>query len=737
MPLENPPPSLGGEAARSALDLSVDRSGTKSGFGLLAGALLAGTLLASSPAGAQTEEQQRSEAEDPAGEEQQAESSETEGEPALPVLIETVIVTASRVESPLLTAPAAIGVRTEDELASEAARTFADLFEGVPGISIQGNARRITEAPSIRGFADQQVVVRQDGARQNFNGAHGGRFFTDPDLLQRVEVLRGANSAVFGSGALGGVVSLTTRSARDLLEPGEDFGGRYRVGYQSNGRDLSQSLAGFAANDALDALVNLTLGGTGQAIRDGNGHEIPNTEDEIRNGMVKLGWSPGAASRWEISWQGFQNEAAEPTNANSLTGTLVDRDTRWNGLRASFSTRSLDSEWLDLRFLGYRNTVGVEEQMQIRPRRDESAFETLGFEAHNTTRFAWGSDLRLSLSTGAEAYRDRQSGIRNGEARLQFPDADAFYAAAFGYAEAEIENRLHLAVGVRRDSFRLESDRFAERQEGQTSPRVTAGLRLGDTAFLWIGASRGFRVPSLTELYADGAHFEFPLGSGVSVLNLFRPDPSLGAERGVSREAGFRGGFGAFSLDTSCFDQTVADYVDQKVLLVDPAFPPEHDPRTEQTVLIGSTRNISLDARLRGCEGAALYERSRFRLQATGSVLDTEDAATGAPLSRAPANAMHLSASTRLPSIGLELGARASFAATRNLSAEDGENAPGYRVMDLFLRFTPDRGPLAGVDWTLALNNLTDEYYAVYPAVVPQPGRSLRISASYRFGFSR
>ena len=133
----------------------------------------------------------------------------------------------------------------------------------------------------------------------------------------------------------------------------------------------------------------------------------------------------------------------------------------------------------------------------------------------------------------------------------------------------------------------------------------------------------------------------------------------------------------------------------------------------------------------------------RFRMRASGSVLDTENLDTGEALGRAPANALHLMASTRFPSLDLEVGGRATLAGsrTRGLAASrsadaDGE-APGYRVLDLFLRFTPERGPLAGVDWTLALNNLTDEYYAVFPAVVPQPGRSLRVSAAYRFGFSR
>ena len=718
------------------------------------GWLFAGWLLAPLPAAAQpAQPEELAQPEKPAADEREelqsgepaAEEEETTDPSPLPAFAETVVVTASRAETPLLTAPAAITVRSAEELASEAARTFADLFDGIPGISIQGNARRITEAPNIRGFADQQVVVRQDGARQNFNAAHGGRFFTDPDLLERVEVLRGANSAVFGSGALGGVVSLTTRDARDLLAAGENFGGRYRVGFQSNGRDLSQSLAAFGAKDSLEALASVTLGGTGQPIRDGNGEAIPNTEDEVRNGLVKLGWTRGPATRFDASWQGFDNRAAEPTNANSLTGTLVDRDTRFRMLRARFETRSLDSEWLDLGILGYRNTVGVEEEMRIRPRRDETAFETIGFEAHNSSRFRPGEAVRFTLSVGAEAYRDRQSGTRNGEARLQFPDADASYAGAFLYGEAELRERLQLAVGLRRDRWRVRAERFAGRDEGQTSPRATVGLRLGDSAFVWAGASRGFRVPSLTELYADGLHFQFPVGSGIEVLNWFRPDPSLGAERGVSREAGFRGGRGALSFETTCFHQTVADYVDQVVLLADPAFGLEVDPVTGRSTLQGSTRNISRDARLRGCEGATLLERPPFRMRATGSLLDTEDLETGAPLGRAPANALHLMASARLPSLALEVGGRASFAGTRQRTPEaartaagdSGEQAPSYRVLDLFFRFAPDSGPLAGVDWTLALNNLTDEYYAVYPAVVPQPGRSLRLSAAYRFGFPR
>ncbi len=712
------------------------RVGTSSAAGRLAALIfVAATVLPADAAGQspETPEQPR-----PADEDAEAEpEGDSSPDSAAPRIHETVVVTASRAEAPLLTAPAAISVRTREDLASEASRTFADLFEGIPGISIQGNARRITEAPNIRGFSDQQVVVRQDGGRQNFNAAHGGRFFIDPDLVERIEVLRGANSAAFGSGALGGVVSLTTRSARDLVQAGKNFGGRYRVGYQSNGRDLTQSLSAFAAGERLDGIASVTMGGTGRPVRDGDGAEIPNTEDTIRNGLVKLGWTPSAQSRWEVSWQRFDNSAAEPTNANALTGSLVDRDTRWDGLRARFTHRPLGSELFDIEVLGYRNAVGVAEEMRVTPRRDETAFETLGIEATNTSRFRWSDAVRFTLTTGVETYRDRQSGTRDGAARLQFPDADASYQAAFANGEVDVHDRILVTLGLRRDAWTLASDRFPRRAEAATSPRATVGVLPFEGAFVWVGAARGFRVPSLTELYADGLHFQFMAGQGVQVLNWFRPDPMLGAERGRSLEAGFRGGRGALALETACFQHTVAGYVDQLVVLSDPRYPIGTDPVTGEAIIEGSTLNVPVDARLRGCEASLGWERPRFRLRATGSLLDTENLESGATLARAPANALHLMAAARAPRLDLEFGGRASLAGARTDTPDLVEDSSGYRVLDLFVRFSPDEGPLAGVDWTIAVNNLTDEYFAVFPAVVPQPGRSLRVSLAYRYGAAR
>jgi hemoglobin/transferrin/lactoferrin receptor protein len=78
------------------------------------------------------------------------------------------------------------------------------LIGDVPGLLIEGGPRGVAQEPNIRGFQDEQVVLRLDGGRLNFNRGHSGRFFFDPDIIQRVEVVRGGASTLFGSGAIWG-----------------------------------------------------------------------------------------------------------------------------------------------------------------------------------------------------------------------------------------------------------------------------------------------------------------------------------------------------------------------------------------------------------------------------------------------------------------------------------------------------------------------------------------------------
>src|SRR3546814_4144610 len=149
--------------------------------------------------------------------------------------MDAVTVTATRTERWMLDGPASVSVVTRDEMERRQARSLDDLLRDMPGVELDGGPRITAVQPSIRGMGGERVLIRIDGARQNFESGHRGRVFLDPEVLERVDVLRGPASTLYGSGAIGGVIDFTTRDASHFLEPGETCGARVGTGYQSTG----------------------------------------------------------------------------------------------------------------------------------------------------------------------------------------------------------------------------------------------------------------------------------------------------------------------------------------------------------------------------------------------------------------------------------------------------------------------------------------------------------------------
>jgi hemoglobin/transferrin/lactoferrin receptor protein len=135
-----------------------------------------------------------------------------------------------------------------------------DLLRELPGVDMQGGPRRVSQDINIRGFGGQRVVTTLDGARQNFDAGHKGRFFLDPDLLREVEVVRGSNSALHGSGAIGGVVSMETKNASDFLRGPETFGFRAKYGFSTVNNEPYYSAGAFGrVGDKVDVVGNISF----------------------------------------------------------------------------------------------------------------------------------------------------------------------------------------------------------------------------------------------------------------------------------------------------------------------------------------------------------------------------------------------------------------------------------------------------------------------------------------------
>ena len=97
------------------------------------------------------------------------------------MLPEVTVFGADRDGRDLLETPSAVTVIDGEDMDRFQPSTYEDLLIDMPGLLIQGG-RGVAQEPNIRGFTDEQVVIVADGARQNFNPAHRGRFFNVVDL---------------------------------------------------------------------------------------------------------------------------------------------------------------------------------------------------------------------------------------------------------------------------------------------------------------------------------------------------------------------------------------------------------------------------------------------------------------------------------------------------------------------------------------------------------------------------
>lgn len=154
-------------------------------------------------------------------------------------VLEEVVVVAKR-HTPLKSAPATVSVIDQAAIARTLSHDIRELVRYEPGISVRNDPVRFgIDSFAIRGIGGDRVVAEVDGVGVAESFAVGaladsGRIFTDLDFIQRVEILRGPASALYGSDAIGGVVRFQTADPRDILNSRRSFTSHARAGYRGD-----------------------------------------------------------------------------------------------------------------------------------------------------------------------------------------------------------------------------------------------------------------------------------------------------------------------------------------------------------------------------------------------------------------------------------------------------------------------------------------------------------------------
>lgn len=626
-----------------------------------------------------------------------------------------------------------------------------DLLRSMPGLEVAGGPRRTGQTVSLRGQGRENTTLLLDGARQNYSSGHDGVFFIDPALLVGVEAVRGPASAIYGSGASGGVVAFRTAGADDLLEAGETWGYSLGAGYRSVDEETRGSASIYGRAGTGDFLASVSARSSGD-ISLGSGNDLP-ADDESVSSLIKIGNAFAEGVRAELSWQSFDGSATEPNNGQGNAGAgsqnaLVDKDIDADNitLTAALSPASLD--WMDLELTVYRNQTGVDEVEVASGRELRRDLETVGIRGDQRFEFDLGA-YSSGLTFGGEYFEDSQDGFDSndpGGTRGGAPDADSQFTAGWvqleldGPAPMGLPGRMIVLPGVRYDEFETSTPTSAAVSNDAVSRRL--GLTYAPISTFNIFASWGeaFRAPSINELYLDGTHFSMPhpiLGAPVFVSNDFIANPGLLPEEtetievGVGVDLADRLAVDRFDLRASWYETEAVNLID---LSVDFAFDPTCFAPPFLPCSVGTTQSSNVgSAELTGYEIQASFAEGSFALDASLTGTDGKNAQTGAPLGTLSPTRLFVDGRWSFDSYRLLVGGRIEAAGEYDEPVDPSEHRAGYVVTDIYARWRPFAGH--GLSLNAGVENLFDHDYDRVFAGVSEPGRSVRFDIGWSRNF--
>jgi hemoglobin/transferrin/lactoferrin receptor protein len=659
--------------------------------------------------------------------------------------------------------PGQVSVVDREEIETVQANSVADVLKSVPGVHVDGGARRSGQAPTIRGFREEDILILVDGVKQSFISGHDGRLFIDPELLKSAEVIKGPMSALYGSGALGGVIALTTVDAADFLADGETMGVKLKAGFQSVNEEYSVTSTGFARSHdgKFDVVSSFTYRESGD-VELGDGTTIPD-EEQIKSSLVKGSAQLTEDLKFVGTWVHFQNDAFNPNNPQGNTGILDDLQDRFvqsDTVSGKLSWAPAGNPWIDGNLLVYWARHVSEEDDFDTARLTERTIETTGLNIDNRSRFDLAPGAQLTLTYGAEYYVDKQTADDNaplGGGLNGVPDADASYYGTFAQAEFKFDTPLGLPgeltvlPGIRWDGFENDyrgAAGYEDYEDQAISKKLGVSYKPVDWLLLFGSYGEAFRAPSYSELYAQGNHFPggletrplFPgspiyVPTGNLMYNRFLPNPLLRPQDGVTLEGGLGFDFrdvatvhDRLTIKGSYWTTDASNFIDMEVVADGCGSFTEILPTNPDTCF---SRFFNRNAELDGVEVEIKYDAPRFYFNIGYAHIDGVDTDTGEYLGILQPDKFYVDAGVKAPEIWARFGTRLTFADDFTKVNEPGTERDAYTLIDVYASFEPEDGPFKGFRLDLGIDNITDEAYEVIEAGVYEEGVNYKAALSY------
>lgn len=578
--------------------------------------------------------------------------------PTAATRLKQINVTATRSERDVYEVPVSVSVIGRDALDDTLTSDLRDVFRDEPGVAVNNSPARFGAGSiNIRGLEGNRVVIVTDGVRTPDFFSFGpffsvGRDYTDLETVQNVEILRGPSSALYGSDALGGVVSFTTPEPEDITGD-KTWGASAKPFYTGVDDGAGISVRAAWRGDALGLMLvaSTKRGGErdnqGAVGGDGPNRTLPNPQDTEGQGLLaKITFSPtfffGAAHRFTLSAENNRSEVQSDVRSSignaavvsGFTNTAFDADdsserTRYSlAYRADWKTPLFDQvNWTLYTQQGNARQAHVERRTANpaptvpRQRVRLSTFEqNVDGLALQLSKSHTAGGINHLLTYGVDHSRTRTEAPRSGsETNLStgLPITAPASAAPFQTRDFPITDTTQTGLFVQDEMFflggklsvtpALRYDRYemtpkvdalytgvppAGLKDSAVTPRI--GVLYAATPLVkpYANYALGFRAPNYSEVNSG---FTLP-GRYTTISN-----PNLKAETSQGYEFGIKGADARLGYQLAAFDNRYQDFIEQ-VTLTCPG-----DPQCAPLVPITFQYRNLTKVRIVGVEARAEY----------------------------------------------------------------------------------------------------------------------------------
>lgn len=621
-------------------------------------------------------------------------------------------------------------VLSNEELQRELQDTIGATLQYQPGVQMRslgpGPAR-----PVIRGLDGDRVLVLQDGQRlgdlSSQSGDHGVPI--NPASAQRIEVVRGPATLLYGANAIGGLVNIVTDQipTEKVTTPTGSF--------TLNGGNNTNAAGAAGDVHVGNGKFALHFGGGGQRASSYNTADGEVDNSQMRSGFLNVGGAyTGDRSYAGVSYGYDDTKYGVPV--------LEDGQISLTPKRHAFSARA-GGQGLDGVLSSYRATLGVRRYTHSELEGDEVGTQFKNNTVEGELLLSHKPVGRLAGSIGGW-FLNREFAAEGAEALS--PPVDQKTAAAFLYEEVTWPHfSLQFGGRVDRTSFEPQAG-LPARDFTEFSGSVGALIRpraANDNFVIAASLARAARNPALEELYFFGPHpgnLTFEIGN-----------PDLKSERALGFDVSLRARSSRLRGELTFFRNAISDFIFRSPLTedefeereeeFDARFGVEHEEGEAGEEGHGHEGEFPFaeyngaDATLWGVEAHAdVTLTERLGAEFTYDLVRAERTSDGEPLPRIPPQ--RLMAGLRYTAGGLELGGNATAVARQDRVFGSETETAGYGLLRFYATYSLQSGRTLQT-FTARLDNATDRLYRNHlnflKDIVPEMGRQFRLVYSVKF----